>query len=157
MEQQTFMDAWNAKQFYEVKKLGKVDHLRAAVPYGDPVQYASVHFLHFADEQEILSYVPYDFAVRLKEALPELIRKAHDYADENDLICNWVSTTGEEFDFSDIHIDKERPAFFYLGFDAGDAPDSDPENFEYLELYRYIGFRENLELADDDYDETIWR
>lgn len=158
MEHQTFMDAWGIEQFYEVKKWGKVDHLRSAVPYGDPVDWASIHFLHFADEQEILSYVPYEFAVRLKEALPELIRKAHDYADANNLIRCWFSTTGEVFDFSDIYMDKERPAFFYLGFDAGDADDdSDPEYSEYLELYRYIGFNENLEPTGDWFDETIWR
>ncbi|MBQ8927772.1 MAG: hypothetical protein IJ055_05820 [Oscillospiraceae bacterium] len=145
------------KQFYEETKRGKFDHLRSAVPYGEPAEYASVHFLHFADEQEILSCVPYAFALRLRDALPGLIEQAKAFAKENGLICCYLSTTGAVFDFSDIHIDKERPDRFYLGFDAGDAPDSDPENFEYLELYRYIGFDEDLHPTGDWYDETIWR
>ena len=155
MNEQTLLTAWERDQFYEVKKHGRFDHLRTAIPYGDPVHYANVHFLHYADEQEILADVPYEFAARLRQALPELIQKAHDYADAEDLICCYDSDRREIFQFSDVTIDKERPSRFYLSFDAGDDPDADPDDC--MELYRYIGFSEELELTGDWYDESIWR
>lgn len=61
-----------------------------------------------------------------------------------------------EFTFQAVLIFKDKPGF-YLEFDAGDAPDSDPENFEYLELYQYIGFHDDLKLMHDDFTDTIWR
>ena len=157
MNEQTLLTAWERDKFYEVKKYGRVDHLRTVIPYGEPVKYANVYFHNFADEQDIISNVTYEFAVRLRQVLPEVIQKAYDYAEAEDLICCYDSRTGAIFDFSVFQIDKERPSAFYVGFDAGDAPDSDPDNFEYMELYRYIGFNENFEPTGDIYDESIWR
>ena len=155
--EKTFYDAWGVSTLYEVKRWGRLDHLRAGMPYGDPVKWASVHFMKMTDEAAVLASIPYDLAVRLREALPSLIEAAKGYARAEHLIRCYSSRTGEMFDFSDIHIDKDRPAAFYLGFDAGDADDSDPDECIYQELYRYIGFDADLKICGDWYDETIDR
>ena len=68
-----------------------------------------------------------------------------------------MKSTSINTHMGDIHIDKDRPAAFYLGFDAGDADDDDPDNYIYKELYRYIGFDADLKICGDWYDETIDR
>ncbi len=183
MEKLEFLAALGQEQLYERKLLG-VDTFYTSVDYPEFGTNPCLYFIGFANEQEIGERISAEFATRLREHFHELLKKAMRYAMEEELIyeymprrrmpdytyskfpgMTYLNVLGDEvpnsamepnFTFQAIMVYKDKPGF-YLEFDAGDAPDSDPENFEYKELYQYIGFDEDLELTGDNFSESIER
>ena len=183
MAQLEFLAALGEEQLYE-RKLLDVDTFYTVVDYPEFGTKPCLYFIGFASEQEIGERISPAFAARLRENFHELLKKAMRYAMQEKLICEYMNrrrlpdltfsklpgmtylnVLGDEvaassmeplFTFEAIMVYKDKPGF-YLEFDAGDDPDSDPENFEYKELYQYIGFDENLELTGDNFTESIDR
>ena len=178
-----FLAALHQEQLHEKRRKGG-DGLGTVLDCPAFGTHPSLLFIGFETEEEIGERVSYEFAERLQANLPELVKTAMRYAAQEELICNYTSrrrlpdgtrsqmpgmtylrvladelpasSMEPEFTFQAVLIFKDKPGF-YLEFDAGDDPDSDPENFEYLELYQYIGFNEDLELTGDTFTDTIWR
>ena len=178
-----FLAALHQEQLYERKRLGS-DAFYTVLDDPEFGTHPTLWFIGFQDRAEIGERVSYALAAQLQAHLGELVKTAMRYAAQEKLICNYISrrrlmdgtrsqmpgmtylrVLGDEvpsgpmepeFTFQAFLIFKDKPGF-YLEFDAGDAPDSDPENFEYLELYQYIGFGDDLELNGNTFTETIWR
>ena len=183
MEQPAFLAALSRDTLYEKKTRG-VTIFKTSVDYPDFNTSVLLEFRGFESPEEVGERFSAAFAAKLRDNFPALVKSAMRYAAAEKLICNYMSRSRRAdgtlsqmsgltylnvladelptlamepyFIFQGIHVYKDKPGI-YLEFDAGDADDSDPENFEYLELYRYIGFDENLELTGDYFDETIWR
>ena len=177
-----FLAALHQKQLYEQRPDSNAFY--TVLDYPEFGTHPTLRFVGFQNQEEISERVSYDFAAQLQAHLNELVKTAMRYAAQEKLICNYTSrrrlmdgthsqmpgmtylrvladelpslSMEPEFTFQAVLIFKDKPGF-YLEFDAGDAPDSDPENFEYLELYQYIGFHDDLKLMHDDFTDTIWR
>lgn len=183
MEQPAFLAALSRDTLHEKTERG-VKLFRTSVDYPDFNTSVLLEFSGFDSPQEVGERFSAEFAAKLRDNLPELVKTAMRYAKAEKLICNSISRSrrgdgtlsqmsgltylnvlADElpslsmepyFMFQGIHVYKDKPGI-YLEFDAGDDDDSDPENFEYWELYRYLGFDENLEPTGDRFDESICR
>ncbi len=126
-------------------------NVSTTIPFPDN-KWISLDFHNFT-EQEVCDLLDRDFLIQLRDGLPELVAKCHEFAKENNLYKVWYSHTGVAFDFCGVNFKKDyEKSLFTLEFDAGDNPDE----FQ-SEWMVSIGFDRNFCLTGEVLEESIWR
>ena len=149
MKKEEILSLWNTQCWRIEKNIQTGDEFWTSIPHSEKDKWEFVIFCEFTEE-EVCELLDRDFAMQLKEKLPDLIKQALDFLEDYDE-GEWQCNCTEE-DFSDIIFLKNHKSFFMLEFDNGDNPEEFQE-----ELMVLVGFDRNFHLTNEVIEESIWR